>query len=300
MTAPPFGIRSAVAALAIAGALFSSAGCDGAAEEAERLAGQLEQAHEERQGLMRELSDANAEIAGLNAQVRDLSSANENLGVEKELLAREATRLKERVRTLNEQLEDLARRSAEAVQEAPDEDAPPTHPELQGAVERLDALSQALFERGDLDVALSVALAAEELGAASSELYYRIAFCKASAGDHAGAAEWYARAGADEDSGDADLRLKILTNWGVALAEIGDSQGAAQRYRQALQIDDGYAPAWFNLGLIYEQDPQRDVEAIAAFRSHIIHGGARGLSARRHIARLQASQGEEAAEGPPE
>jgi tetratricopeptide (TPR) repeat protein len=301
----PDGVIRALAAGGALVCLLCATGCDGSADEVQSLTAELRQARQEGDGLALELADANAEIAGLNEQVKELSSSNENLTVEKELLQREARRqndrintLNERVRTLNEQLEDLARRTATKPVTAAAVPAPKPRPELSKAIERLDALSRALFDRGDLDVALSVGLTAEELGGESPELLYRIAFCKASARDYGSAADYYSRAW-DKlgDEADAALRAKLLTNWGAALAETGDGAGAADLYQQALQIDQTSAAAWFDLGLVYAGDPARRDDAIEAFRNHIIHGGDRGVSARRHIAELQGADDGAAAEG---
>jgi tetratricopeptide (TPR) repeat protein len=274
---------------------FCTGGCDGSADEVTRLTGELKQSRQDNDGLVRELSDAHAETAGLNVQVKELTSANDDLGIEKELLTREVTRLNGRVRTLNEQLEDAVRKAAAARPGAapPAQPPPSAPPQLRAAVERLDGLSQALFERGDYDAALSVGLTAEELGGATTGLFYRIGFCKAHTRDYAGANAWYARAAeVIGDEGVPALKVKLFTNWGIALAETGDKQAAAERYRRALEIDDSSAAAWFNLGLILAEDPDRTEEAIEAFRNHIIRGGGRGISARRHIAELQAGSRE--------
>jgi tetratricopeptide (TPR) repeat protein len=40
---------------------------------------------------------------------------------------------------------------------------------------------------------------------------------------------------------------------GNALSDKGDQDGSEACYRRAVELDDSYEPAWFNLGLVYKR-----------------------------------------------
>lgn len=157
------------------------------------------------------------------------------------------------------------------------------------ARQRLDDLGAVLFERGELNIALAVSQSAFELGANSPQVLYRIAYCKAAAGQYEFAAEWYERVLAALGAGpgkDDELLRKCLNNYGVTQQRLGKPDKAAEFYQRALALDQAYAPAYFNLGLIYANELNRPADAVEAFRKHVIYGGTRSVTARAMIQKL--------------
>ncbi|KPK61907.1 MAG: hypothetical protein AMK73_07330, partial [Planctomycetes bacterium SM23_32] len=233
-----------------------------------------------------------------------LRAESERLTVESASLRRRLAAAEEgakELRVLKERVKELERLQSESAETAPAKPAGvgPAPEDVAEARRRLVELSQLLFERGELNAARAVALSASRLGADDAATLYRIAYCTAATGQFEEAGQWYERARealqAQPDP-DEELLKKCLNNHGAALAKLGKADDAERLYRDALELDAGYAPAYFNLGLLCEGDPGRAEEAIQAFRSHIAHGGSRSVAARNCIMALQARSEPEAAD----
>jgi tetratricopeptide (TPR) repeat protein len=239
---------------------------------------------------------AEAEARALQAERQALTERNEQLDRDIEAVQAERDALKARLA------------SAEPAKHLPQQAAPPPAPterpkpaggeagalaaDRQGVAEarqRLDDLGAVLFERGELNIALAVSQSAFELGADSPQVLYRIAYCKAAAGQYESAAEWYERVLAALGAGpgkDDELVKKCLNNYGVTQQRLGKPGKAAELYQRALALDQAYAPAYFNLGLIYANELNRPADAVEAFRKHVIYGGTRSVTARAMIQKL--------------
>ena len=63
------------------------------------------------------------------------------------------------------------------------------------------------------------------------------------------------------------LQCHILNNTGEALSDLGRSGEAIEAYQQAISVDPKYEPAFYNLGLCYEE-LGRNKEAIDSFKRH--------------------------------
>ena len=79
-------------------------------------------------------------------------------------------------------------------------------------------------------------------------------------------------------------------------SSLGDPQEALKWYKEALSADEEYAPAYFNLGLLYTERLRRPAKAIEAYRQHIILGGGRSAAAREAIKKLQQAGAKAGAE----
>jgi tetratricopeptide (TPR) repeat protein len=119
-----------------------------------------------------------------------------------------------------------------------------------------------------------------------------MAYCEAAFGQDARAAEHYAACREALQAGptaNGQLLKKCLLNHGVALSRLGKREQAAELYREGIALDESYAPPYFNLGLLYAEQPDKHEEAIEALRKHIAYGGERSVSARNLIRDLQKS-----------
>ncbi len=166
--------------------------------------------------------------------------------------------------------------------------------------ERLEELGTVLFGRQQYDTARAVILSALQLGSESPRTFFQLGVCEAADGHYDLAAERYEQAlealrkQPDKDDG---LMKICLTDYAAARLKLGEPQKAAELCLGAIELDEAYAPAYFNLGLAYAGQPDRRQEAVEAFRKHIVYGGQRSVSARELIIQLQA---ESAPEVPPE
>jgi len=287
-----FGEVVRAAPLVAALVLLVGTGCDGRDEaqaEVARLTAELGAVRQERDGLTRDNEALKADIAQLGAR-------NDALQGERD--------------AIQKQLEELRTSAASAVRTqrppagaAALESSPPGDEDrklLRQARQRMENLAAALFALDQLDAARSVALTALQLGSKRPETLFQIACCDADAGDYEAAVKHYERAVAaleGPQEADQELLKKCLSNGGAAAARLGDARKAEQLYLRALALDPGYAPASFNLGLLYADQPERADDAVRALQDHIVHGGSRGTSARELILKIQQAQ--EAAEPSP-
>ncbi len=214
---------------------------------------------------------------------------------EAEVLKQELTRQRQRVKELEAALAQA--RGDEGGQVPLPEDL---RLSMARARERLEQLGAVLFQREKYSTAHAVILSALQVGSESPQTYYQLAFCEAVAGSYDTAAERYRQALEALEAGpeqDRELLKKCLNNYGIAMMKLGDAEKAAELYQKAIALDDAYAPAYFNLGLVYANELNRPEDAVEALRKHIIHGGRRGVSARDTMRRLQASAAEDKDEG---
>jgi len=61
----------------------------------------------------------------------------------------------------------------------------------------------------------------------------------------------------------------IITDLGIALRGLGDSEGAVARFREAAKADPKHPQSRFNLGLVLSADLKRNDEAIAAWEDYL-------------------------------
>lgn len=85
-------------------------------------------------------------------------------------------------------------------------------------------------------------------------------------------------------------RNAVAQNWaGVLAREAGDHARAEQAYRAATSADPKYAPAWLNLGLLYDQHLKRPADALAAWRQYDALTDHKDLRVAAWIAELEAN-----------
>jgi tetratricopeptide (TPR) repeat protein len=61
----------------------------------------------------------------------------------------------------------------------------------------------------------------------------------------------------------------LITDLGIALRGLGDSEGAVARFREAAKADAKHPQSRFNLGLVLSADLKRNDEAIAAWEDYL-------------------------------
>ena len=197
---------------------------------------------------------------------------------------------KEGARTQEQSSAAQAGKSAQA-QASPGNQPDKTRKALSDLVE----LGVALMDAGQYELASRALSCAMELGEDSPEARYYLAYCQSELGDQEEAAQWYAKAieaasGAPKDY--SALIAKLYNNYGVTLVKLGKFKEALASYQKAVKSNPEYAPAYFNLGLLYETHLNKPAEAIEAYRRHVTLGGEKGITARNAILRLQEKAGE--------
>lgn len=280
-----------------------AAGCGGeGGKSAAELRAKLEKSEEQRQSLETQNKQLLEKVTAAIRERDHFEADRDRLRAELASQARDKLRAElaaqeERVRQLEAELEQLRRGDLRSL--APVAAAPPgDSAAVASARERLEQLGALLFNRNEFSTAYAVALSAYELGAARPETIHRIAYCKAAAGDYDAAAEWYERtlgALAEQTPADEELHKKCLSNYAAARMKLDEPEEAAELCRRALELDEKYAPAYFNLGLLYAEELDRPEEAIEALRKHVVYGGTRGFAARALILKLQTAAEEESA-----
>jgi len=245
-----------------------------------------------------QLEQARAEAQEWQSKYRALETEKQELAAQIEELRARAQEAEELRGTLAQQRQRIARLEEQLQQaEAP----PPTekaveteqHPVQQVRARLADAGAE-LFEADQYGGARAVLLSALELGDDSSATLYRLAYSEAASGDLAAAAEHYGaclKRVTTRAEPDRALLVKCLTNAGAVAQRRDEPQAAAALYQQAIAVDERYAPAHFNLGVVYLQSLERPEEGTEALRKHIALGGERAIAARRLIREAQ-SEGE--------
>lgn len=275
----------AITGAAVALVVFAAFGCGKKSEEeAVRLRAEAADWRVKYEALSAESAAGEKELASLRRQVAELSAELDSAKAD-----------------LKAALAKMSEPAASHVEQPPQPAIQPSAAPAAGdqtqrtaeARQRLEELGALLFERDQFNIALPVLQSALDLGSDGPETLYRIAYCRASLGQYEEAAESYQRALERlqaEPAKNADLLKKCLNNYGVTELKLDKPEQASELFRKAAAADERYAPAYFNLGVVYADHLNRPAEAIEALRKHIIYGGERSASARDLIARLQAGQ----------
>ena len=282
--------------------LLLASGCGGNSEEGETgLRAEAREWRDKYESLVNQNEIAYQKLTALRTD-------NENLQKERDALKEQfeglqmAPKLKEELAEAKKRATELEQQVAQLRQGLPVPPGPEgAAPKELGARadevrRRLELLSAALFERDEHNIAQAVLLSAQQLGSQTPQTFYQLAYCEAAAGNYEAATDWYERALAALGEGvkeDEDLRKKCLINCGVAKERLGESEKARELYQKAVALDDAYAPAYFNLGLLYAKELNNPDAAVEALRKHIINGGSRSMAARDFIRELQAAQTEQ-------
>ncbi len=280
--------------------------CDrGQEEEMTRLQGQVEDLQAERETLTAERDSLRKELGDVQEQRDELTRHRDALKTDAERAAEledKLAREEENARGLAKEVSDLKEQIAQREQKPePEPDAPAELP-VAKVRDRLLQLGADLFGRGNYNAAHAVLLSARQLGAEAPLVLYRLAYCEAYFREFEAAAEHYqaCRGLLEATPGaDAELLKKCLNNHGVVLSQLKQPEDAVATYNRVIALDDSYAPAYFNLGLLYARQLSNDEEAIEAFRKHVAHGGQQSVSALNWIRKLQQPP-EERPEEPPE
>ncbi len=231
---------------------------------------------------------ARQQAAALESELESLRAAHQEQQAAQEKLQE----ISERSNALSQQLEQARQRIAELeAGQTPQQQAATAQSDITVALARLRERGRRLYEQKDYSAGLSVLLSAHDLGADEPAVLYRIARCYSHGARDDEAIGWYQRSlAALEDRPEPDLRKRALTNLSAALLRLGNSEAAIKQARTALELDGGYAPAWFNLGLAYARTPEQAEQAVEAFRQHVALGGSRSVWAKERIRQLQTGQ----------
>ncbi len=277
-------------------------GCGGEADDqVVQLPSEAEQWQKKYESLVSRNEETYQQLVALKADNARLQKECEALKG-RLVMQQEAEELKQELTRQRQRVTELEAALAQARGDDASEAAPLEELRLSTARarERLEQLGAVLFQREKYSTANAVILSALQVGSESPQTYYQLAFCEAMAGSYDTAAERYRQALEAleaEPEQDRELLKKCLNNYGIAMVKLGDAEKAAELYQKAIELDDAYAPAYFNLGLVYANELNRPEDAVEAMRKHIIHGGRRGVSARDIMRRLQASAAEDEDEG---
>ena len=216
--------------------------------------------------LKEQLAGQNETIKGLRQQVKDLQG---------ELAAAPGSS--------RDQLADLQKKAAQVRRE-------------------LWAIGRALLDGGNHEAARGVLAGAAELGGEDPALLGDLAYCHSSLGDEQAAAQWYARAVEAVESQRAEkahLLPKLYSNYGATLLALEKPQDALTWYLKAVEADNNYAPAHFNLGRLYAEHLGDPARAIEHYRRHVALGGSRSVAARAAIQKLLEAEAGAGKEGQP-
>ncbi len=259
-------------------------------------------------GTKETIAQLEQEVNQWRAKYESLAESTDELQEEINELQAEKDELQEkagRVEGLTEGLDEKSNRVEELEQSVSDLQAQVENLKEAGQAsplpvervrDRLTVLGADLFQLGNYNAALPVLASAHDLGKNAPDLLYRMAYCQAEFGETRQAADYYRQcyeALQKQEQPDAALLTKCLSNWGVVLAASGQFEKAVEKYTEAIQADETFAPAYFNLGLIYADKLQQPEKAVEAFRKHVAHGGDRLVSAKRQIESLLADMPEE-------
>ena len=281
--------------------------CDGKPEE------RAAQPAAEESEWQRKYEDLVNENEVVYRQLNVLKAENEELRTERERL-REQLKDLDQLATLRGRLAEKTQRAQQLEREVArlregEEARPepkPVEPSenlalaVQRGRQRLEELGAVLLDRRQYGTAHAIILSALQLGSETPRTFFQLGVCQAADGRFDQAAARYEQALQalqKQPDRDDDLLRNCLINYAAARLQLGQPQEAMPLCLRAIELDETFAPAYFNLGLAYADLPDRRQEAVEAFRKHIIHGGARSVSARELIAELQA---ESAAEVQPE
>ena len=201
--------------------------------------------------------------------------------------------LNEDVRGLQQQLSDQKQRAQEAEKKMAEmkEKVEALQNDVSGAADKLAEAGQRSFAAEKYDSAEVLLSAAVQLGSTDPLAAYALGFCRARASDYENATKWYERAVStlrEEGQNDKTTLTKALNNLGAALTKQKKPEEAAKMYREAISVDDTFAPAHFNLALLYRDKLDQPDKALQHLRRHIALGGSRSVAAREAIEAIQS------------
>jgi tetratricopeptide (TPR) repeat protein len=245
------------------------------------------------------LADARAlqgKHEALSAEHELVQKAKASLADENERLKKETLALQAANKALEEKTVALQQRQPPPETGQPGlSNVPPGDDRARKARDQLVNLAGGMIHQDQYGAARAVLRIATDLGPELALADYQSGVCEGALGNHEEARNLYERAlAALEQQPDDRLAVRCLTNYAATLTRLSEPAKAEEAYTKALAIDETYAPAYFNLGLLYARNLNRPQEAIEAFRKHIVHGGERGVTARELIRQLQAAQPKEA------
>ena len=205
------------------------------------------------------------------------------LEIENRALKARLARMRKELLNLQAELELL---------EAPTKRKPPRVPkeledELQSAIRRLERFGGSYYERADYKGAWPLLKSAVDLGGKNPETAFRLAYCYSQIAGYKEAAIYYETACKGfEKQKDGKFRLvSALNNLSAVLIKDERYSEAVKPLKRIIALEPKYAPAWYNLGVLYETRMKQPKEAVNAYRKHIIYGGAKAVTAAKAIER---------------
>jgi tetratricopeptide (TPR) repeat protein len=158
------------------------------------------------------------------------------------------------------------------------------HSELQSLA------AEALQERR-WELARRLLISSIDLGADDPEVFFTVAYCCGSVGDHDDAAGWYEEAIGEPEAmrpvAPDHLLPRLYNNYAATLVKLRREDEALEWYRKSVQADENYPAVYYNLGRLYEDHLGQPEDAVRAYRRHMALGGSRSADAARHIQKLE-------------
>jgi len=265
-------------------------------ERTENLQETLDEKNQELTQIRKQKDELSKKVKDLQSSLDDLKARSENTQeLEQKLSAAQdrVAKLEEQVDSLKGQLEKAKKAGRESKVQELQEQLEQEQKTRQKVAGQLRQSGEAMFQSGSYEEALPLLHAAQNLGVDDPQLLYRLGYCFAQASSYDNAAKCYLAAAqqlepnAKQNKG---LLTKAYVNGGAALARVGKTSEAIDLYEKATKLDDTFAAAYFNLGLLYKKQQGGEQDAIKAFRHHIALGGSRSRSARRLILEMQSSE----------
>jgi len=241
---------------------------------------------------LKELSDASKRTDELTEKLGDLASANEKLNAQ--------------INELSAKLSESGKKAeqAQAVAAEPSSDkTPPAPATVDSGVSReqinkvaisMMVMADNAYKREEYLQVCELLLAVESLGADDAETQFRIGRAYAAGGLYDKALEHYEKAlkKANEAKGQEKaalaMRLKTLNNIAVAQIRKEKHDEAEASLREAVKLDETYAPAVFNLAVTIARKTDGKAEAESLMRKYIALGGERSATAAVMIEGMKA------------
>jgi tetratricopeptide (TPR) repeat protein len=280
--------------------------CDGEGPDEGDLQAQNLELQAKRREMQADLEESKERIEKMAERLRDQQQKRRTLQqkteeLEQSLLEqldetrRKLEKSQERVEEL-EAMQEPDETEAEQAEDSldPAEQVKELNARMQAAARNLSLLGATLMRDEQFEGARLALLTARQLGADAPIVHYHLAAASAELEKWENARDSYARviealqqAERELSTAEQHMLKAALLNSGVALEHLDKYGKAAENYVSALEHDREYAPAYYNLGVLYARKLDDREKAITLLRKHSVLNGRRSASAMDLIEELQ-------------